>query len=141
MSWMRSAKAAASLPRVPYVFFGFMCYRYTSKRKNLSKGSVFARHCNTEFMKQVLPRFWSPVRPPLNLSPFSKRSERGRAILSSSSSISCIASGSLDFRLRRFLFSFFGSKAQGFSDYKLILILHSSTICSLSATLASWISS
>jgi len=57
-----------------------------SYRKNLVRGSVFERHYITELIKHVFPRFWSPVRPPLDFC--SSHLSRGKAMIYFSSFVS-----------------------------------------------------
>lgn len=58
-----SANAMASFPLVPWLDFLLICIWCTSSKKYLTKGSVFAKHWSTLFIKHVFPRFCRPQSP------------------------------------------------------------------------------
>ncbi len=52
-----------SFPPVPYKFFSLIYDWYLLERMNSFSSFVWLRHYNPEFMKQVFPRFYRPVKP------------------------------------------------------------------------------
>lgn len=59
---------SVSLPLLPKGFVSFISGLYLSSKKYLVRRNVWLMHCRALFMKQVLPRFDSPVRPKRELS-------------------------------------------------------------------------
>ena len=59
---------SVSFPLLPKGFVSFISGLYLSSKKYLVSRKVWLMHWRALFMKQVLPRFESPVRPKRELS-------------------------------------------------------------------------
>lgn len=53
----------ASFPLLPNILVELMSAKYLFSKKNLVNWKVLLKHCNALFIKQVFPRFCSPVNP------------------------------------------------------------------------------
>lgn len=58
-----SAYLRATCPLVPKGLLWFNSHNRASRRKYIVSGFVLLTACRAAFMKQVLPRLWSPVAP------------------------------------------------------------------------------
>ena len=70
----RFAYSFANLPLEPRIFVVLISGKYRFSRKYFVNRKVLLMHCKALFIKQVFPRFCSPVNPSLDFSLFSKDS-------------------------------------------------------------------